>query len=143
MEFTFQVASRTVTSSPYRATPRPGTPRPPGSPGGRGASGSPPGPRSAPPRRIRNPAMVGRMDVDARLRELGIELPTPKTPAGNSLPAVRAGDLVHLSGTGPVRADGSMVTGKVGDGGLDVDAARDAARLTGLQLLAALKAELG
>ena len=83
------------------------------------------------------------MDVDGRLRELGIELPAPSTPAGNYLPAVTAGDLVYLSGAGPVRADGSLVTGKVGDGGLDVDAAREAARLTGLQLLAALRAELG
>jgi enamine deaminase RidA (YjgF/YER057c/UK114 family) len=54
-----------------------------------------------------------------------------------------AGDLLFLSGTGPVRPDGSLVTGKVGDGGLDLSAAREAARLTGLQVLAALRAELG
>jgi enamine deaminase RidA (YjgF/YER057c/UK114 family) len=83
------------------------------------------------------------MDVDTRLRELGIELPTPKSPAGNYLAAVRAGDLLHLSGTGPVRSDGGMVTGKVGDGGLTLEEAREAARLTGLQLLATLRAELG
>jgi enamine deaminase RidA (YjgF/YER057c/UK114 family) len=35
------------------------------------------------------------------------------------------------------------VTGKVGEGGLDLAAAREAARLTGLQLLAAMQAELG
>lgn len=64
-------------------------------------------------------------------------------PAGNYVPAVRAGDLVFLSGTGPVRADGSLVTGKVGEGGLDLDTAREAARLTGLQILAMLRAELG
>ncbi|MBB3086928.1 RidA family protein [Geodermatophilus sabuli] len=83
------------------------------------------------------------MDVDTRLRELGIELPAPTAPAGNYLPAVRAGGLLHLSGTGPVRPDGSMVTGKVGDGGLGLEEAREAARLTGLQLLSTLKAELG
>jgi enamine deaminase RidA (YjgF/YER057c/UK114 family) len=83
------------------------------------------------------------MDVDERLRDLGIELPTPRAPGGNYVPAVTAGDLVYLSGAGPARPDGSMVTGKVGDGGLTVDQARDAARLTGLQLLAVLQAELG
>ena len=64
-------------------------------------------------------------------------------PGGNYVPAMAAGDLLFLSGAGPVRPDGSMVTGKVGDGGLDLDTAREAARLTGLQLLATLRAELG
>ena len=63
-------------------------------------------------------------------------------PAGLYRPAVRVGDLVFLSGAGPVRPDGTVVTGKVG-ADLDVAAARDAARLTGLQLLAALQSELG
>ncbi|MGX5654913.1 RidA family protein [Geodermatophilus nigrescens] len=83
------------------------------------------------------------MDVDARLRELGLELPEPMTPAGNYLPAKAAGDLLYLSGMGPIRPDGSLVAGKVGDGGLDLDTAREAARLTGLQMLAAMRAELG
>jgi enamine deaminase RidA (YjgF/YER057c/UK114 family) len=83
------------------------------------------------------------MDIDARLRELGIELPDPMGPGGNYVPAMLAGDLLFLSGMGPVRPGGGLVTGKVGDGGLDLDTARDAARLTGLQLLAALRAELG
>lgn len=63
-------------------------------------------------------------------------------PAGLYRPAVRAGDLVFLSGAGPVRPDGTVVTGKVG-ADLDVATARDAARLAGLQLLAALQSELG
>ena len=82
------------------------------------------------------------MDVDRRLQELGIELPTPMGPAGNYVSALRVGDLLYLSGTGPVRADGGLVTGKVGDGGLDLDAAREAARLTGLQILGTLRAQL-
>jgi enamine deaminase RidA (YjgF/YER057c/UK114 family) len=83
------------------------------------------------------------MDVDQRLRELGIELPDTMPPGGNYVPAMVAGDLVFLSGMGPVRPDGSLVTGKVGEGGLDLAGARQAARLTGLQLLAALQTELG
>jgi enamine deaminase RidA (YjgF/YER057c/UK114 family) len=83
------------------------------------------------------------MDVDARLRELGIELPDLMAPGGNYLPAMAAGDLLFLSGMGPARPDGSFVTGKVGNGGLDLHTAREAARLAGLQLAVALRAELG
>lgn len=83
------------------------------------------------------------MDVDEWLEELGIELPSPMGPGGNYVPAMAAGDLLFLSGMGPVRSDGGLVTGKVGDGGLDLATAREAARLTGLQLLAALRAESG
>jgi enamine deaminase RidA (YjgF/YER057c/UK114 family) len=83
------------------------------------------------------------MDVDERLRELGIELPAPMGPGGNYVPAVTAGDLLFLSGMGPVRPDGSLLTGKVGQGGLDLETAREGARLTGLQLLATMQAELG
>ncbi len=52
------------------------------------------------------------------------------------------GSLLYTSGCGPTRADGTSVTGKVG-GDLDIDAGVEAARLTGLQLLAVMRAELG
>jgi enamine deaminase RidA (YjgF/YER057c/UK114 family) len=80
--------------------------------------------------------------IDLRLRRHGITVPDPFPPMGRYLPAVQVGDLLFLSGTGPVRPDGTVVTGKVGRD-LDLDAAREAARLTGLQVLAALTAELG
>ncbi|MGK5115673.1 MULTISPECIES: RidA family protein [unclassified Geodermatophilus] len=83
------------------------------------------------------------MTVEERLSELGIELPEPSSPRANYAPAVRAGDLLYLSGLGPVRPDGTMLTGKVGEGGLDPGTGREAARLVGLQLLARLRAELG
>ena len=83
------------------------------------------------------------MSIELRLRELGIELLAPMAPVGNYIPAVVAGVLVFVSGTGPVRADGSLVTGKVGKGGLSLEAARETAQLCGLQILAVLRAELG
>jgi enamine deaminase RidA (YjgF/YER057c/UK114 family) len=82
------------------------------------------------------------MTVDQRLAELGIELPEPFPPAGNYVGAVLTGSLLFLSGTGPARADGSFVRGKVG-GDVDLDGGVEAARLTGLQLLAAMRRELG
>lgn len=77
------------------------------------------------------------------MRALGIELPPLRSPAGNYVPAVLAGDLLFLSGAGPALPDGGWVRGKVGGDGLDVHAARAAARLVGLQLLAAMREELG
>jgi enamine deaminase RidA (YjgF/YER057c/UK114 family) len=82
------------------------------------------------------------MTADQRLTELGLELPEPFPPAGTYVPAVRTGSLLFLSGTGPARADGSFVRGKVG-GDIDLDGGVEAARLTGLQLLASMRHELG
>jgi enamine deaminase RidA (YjgF/YER057c/UK114 family) len=55
---------------------------------------------------------------------------------------VRTGNLAYSSGHGPRRADGSLITGKVGVD-LDVDQAREAAHVTGLGLLATLRNNLG
>jgi enamine deaminase RidA (YjgF/YER057c/UK114 family) len=79
--------------------------------------------------------------ISDRLRELGIELPAPSSPGGNYLNCVVDGDMDYVSGHGPVDGD-TMVTGKVG-GDLTLEQGRDAARLTGLSILATLQAELG
>ena len=79
--------------------------------------------------------------ISERLRELGITLPPVFSPAANYLGCVVDGDLVWVSGHGPVSGE-TMVTGKVG-GDLSLDQAREAARLTGLSILATLQAELG
>lgn len=81
-------------------------------------------------------------DVDARLRELNIELPTLGTPVANYVHAVTSGNLVFLAGKGPTRADGTRVEGKLGDD-LTVEQGYEAARLVGIQQLAALRGELG
>ncbi len=80
--------------------------------------------------------------AESRLEALGLTLPPPLQPAGNYVDAVRTGDLLFLAGHGPVQPDGIVVRGKVGTD-LDLDAARDAARLVGLSLLATVRRELG
>ncbi len=83
------------------------------------------------------------MSADARLAELGIELPEPLPAVGPYVPAKTHGDTVYLSGHGPVKLDRTgIVTGKVG-ADVTVEEAREAARITGLHLLASLRAELG
>ncbi len=81
------------------------------------------------------------MGATARLAELGIELPPPMPPAGSYVPCTVVGTTVHVGGHGPVAGD-QIVLGTVG-ADLDLDAARAAARLTGLSILATLQAELG
>lgn len=81
------------------------------------------------------------MGATARLLELGITLPPVLPPAGSYVGCVVHGGLVHVGGHGPV--DGAeVVRGKVGSD-LDLAAARRAARMTGLSILATLQAELG
>lgn len=77
-----------------------------------------------------------------RLTELGIELPPAPKPAGSYVTVVRTGTLLYTSGHGPSLPQGGMTTGKVGVD-LDVEAATEAARVTGLNLLATLRQELG
>ena len=80
--------------------------------------------------------------IASRLEELGIELPRASPPVANYVNAVRTGNLLFLSGKGPLRPDGSLIKGKVGTD-LTVEQGYEAARLTGLNLLAALQRELG
>jgi len=77
------------------------------------------------------------MSIDTRLDELGITLPPVPDPAGNYVHAVRTGDLLHLAGKGPRNS-----TGKVGTD-VTVEQAYEAARETGLTLLAVMRQELG
>lgn len=83
-----------------------------------------------------------RTDPEARLRELGITLPSASAPIANYVNAVRTGKLVFLAGKGPRNADGTNVTGKVGSQ-LTIEQGYAAARLVGINQLAALKAEIG
>lgn len=82
------------------------------------------------------------MSADARLSELGVGLPPPPKPGGTYKPVVVVGNMAYVSGHGPLKPDGTLVTGKVG-GDLSEDEAREAARLVGLAILASLKNHFG
>jgi enamine deaminase RidA (YjgF/YER057c/UK114 family) len=88
------------------------------------------------------PAQAQEVDIETRLKELGIELPELGAPVANFVLAVKTGNLVFCSGNGPLKPDGSWITGKVG-ADLTIEQGYEAARLTGIQQLAVLKAELG
>lgn len=79
---------------------------------------------------------------EERLKELGIELKIPTAPVANYVNVVRVGNTLYLSGKGPVKSDGSILTGKLGKD-LSIEQGYDAARLTAIRHIEVLKAELG
>ncbi|MBT8321586.1 MAG: RidA family protein [Eudoraea sp.] len=87
-------------------------------------------------------AIPADYDPEARLAELGIELPEAGTPVANYVNAVQAGNLIFLAGKGPRKPEGGNVTGKLG-ADLTIEEGYEAARLAGIAQLAVLKAELG
>lgn len=82
------------------------------------------------------------MNVESRIKELKLELPPAPKPAGVYKPMVLLDGLVYVSGHGPIRPDGSMITGRVGLE-VDLEQAKLAARQTGLTILATLRQGLG
>lgn len=77
------------------------------------------------------------MTIEAKLAELGLELPVAAAPVAAYVPFVEHGGIVHISGQLPFK-DGQVVTGRLG---VNVDEASgyDAARRCALMLLAQLK----
>jgi enamine deaminase RidA (YjgF/YER057c/UK114 family) len=80
--------------------------------------------------------------AEERLRQLKIELPPVSKPTNTLVNAVRAGDLLFVSGTGPGSVDGKQLAGRLGKD-MDVTQGKAAARRVGLQILSVVKAELG
>jgi len=82
-------------------------------------------------------------DPETRIQELGIKLRSRGgASSGSFIGAVRVGNLVYLSGQGPLIENGKYIIGKVGKD-LNFEEAKNAARLTGISMLEALKANVG
>lgn len=83
------------------------------------------------------------MGAEARIKQLGLTFPPPVKPVGNYVPGVRVGNLLFLSGHGPIRVDGSpSARGKVGRD-LSTEEGYKVAREIGLNLLGSARAVLG
>lgn len=82
------------------------------------------------------------MSILDRIAELGFTLPEPAAPVAAYVPAVEANGLLHISGQLPFRADGSLITGRLGET-VDAEGGRAAAERCGLMLIAQIKAALG
>jgi enamine deaminase RidA (YjgF/YER057c/UK114 family) len=82
------------------------------------------------------------MSIEQRLKDLKIALPTVGAPMGTYVHAKRVGNLLYLSGKGPLDAAGTMAKGKLG-AGMAIEEGYKHARTTGLILIAAMKEALG
>jgi enamine deaminase RidA (YjgF/YER057c/UK114 family) len=82
------------------------------------------------------------MLIARRLAELGIVLPPVAAPGANYVSAALSANLLFLAGRGPYKPYGGLHTGIVGQD-VSVEKAYQHARLTGLQLIATMQAELG
>jgi len=82
------------------------------------------------------------MDIEKRLKDLGITLPEPPKPVANYLPALRTGNLLFVSGHGPYDDGKTVMAGKVGKD-LTTEGGYRTARSVGLNCLASIKAALG
>lgn len=88
------------------------------------------------------PVAAAEPDFEAKIQELGITLSDPGAPVANYVNAVTTGNLVFLAGKGPRKDDGTYITGKLGKD-LTVEQGYEAARITAINQLSALKAEIG
>ena len=86
-------------------------------------------------------AMAGT--IEKKLAELGIVLPSPRSPIANYVPFVLSGKLLTVSGQICFGADGKMVAAGQLGGGVSVEDGQKAARACAINLLAQVKAALG
>jgi enamine deaminase RidA (YjgF/YER057c/UK114 family) len=82
------------------------------------------------------------MSSEERLAELNLPLPPAPKPQGVYKPVVFSHGMAYVSGHGPLRSDGTLITGRVG-ADLTQEAGYEAARQTGLVILATLQRNLG
>ena len=95
---------------------------------------------TAPARHLRTTAKLP--SAEERLKELGIELPSPPTPFGSYAEAVRSGNLLFVSGMLPTEGHTAKFVGRAG-AEFDVETGRQAARLAALNGLAVARQYLG
>jgi len=82
------------------------------------------------------------MPVEDQIATRGLKLPPVPTPIGTFRNVVQVGNVLYVSGQGPLDRDGVLQKGKVGRD-VTVEAAYEHARLTGLNILSVLRAHLG
>lgn len=81
-------------------------------------------------------------DPDLRINELSLVLPPAPKAAGVYKPVLISGNYLYVSGQGPVKTDGTLIKGKLGED-LDLAEGKLAARQTGLTMLSTIKTHFG
>jgi len=84
---------------------------------------------------------MDNISPNEKLNQLNLELPPSPKPLGLYKPFLIVGRLVYVSGHGPLKSDGTLITGRIGKD-LDIDEGKLAARQVGLAILSTLKTNL-
>ena len=79
--------------------------------------------------------------IEEKLESIGVKLPSPPTPAGSYVPAIRTGNLLFISGQIPMEDGKVIFTGKVSDDNLET--AQKSARMCAINILVQIKREVG
>jgi enamine deaminase RidA (YjgF/YER057c/UK114 family) len=83
-----------------------------------------------------------KSNPELKITELGLELPTAPKPMGVYKPVLIIGNFLYVSGQGPLKSDGTLIKGRVGND-LDLEQGKKAARQVGLAMLSTIKANIG
>jgi enamine deaminase RidA (YjgF/YER057c/UK114 family) len=83
-----------------------------------------------------------KRDINLRITELGLVLPSPPKPVGVYKPVLVVDKFLYVSGQGPLLPDGTLIKGKVG-ADMDMAGGKLAARQVGLTMLSTIKAHFG
>ena len=83
-----------------------------------------------------------KYDPEIRIKELGLILPPAPKPVGVYKPLLVVNNLLYISGHGPLRSDGTLITGRLG-ADLDLEEGKLAARQVGLAMIATIKTHFG
>jgi len=83
-----------------------------------------------------------KSNPDSRIIKLKLELPPAPKPVGVYKPVLVIEKILYVSGQGPVKPDGSLMSGRLGDE-LNVEEGKLAARQVGLTMLSTLKTHFG
>lgn len=81
-------------------------------------------------------------DPELRIKELGLVLPPTPKPVGIYKPVLVVDNFLYISGQGPLKADGTLITGRLGSD-LDAEEGLLAARQVGLTMLSTIKTHFG
>ena len=79
---------------------------------------------------------------ETRIQELHLVLPAPPKPVAKYKTAVLAGNMLYVSGHGPLKADGQTIVGRLG-ADLTTAQGKEAARVVGLAILSTVRHTLG
>lgn len=79
---------------------------------------------------------------ESRIMKLGYELPSAPKPMGVYKPVLISGNFLYVSGQGPLKPDGALIKGRVGED-LTLEEGKNAARQVGLAMLSTIKANIG